>query len=359
MARSAEKTVTIVDIARQCGVSDATVSRALRGIPGKVSETVRERILAAATELGYDPSLHTAARRLVAHRLGQPVVNNIIVLFFPQELLEEPYYLAILRGILEVAREAHYGILLNYSAGAEEELLPLFARGEVDGILSITRAAIFSPVLARLRAVTGFAARPAVSLVFPVPGMSAVLTDDVQGGLLAADHLLRLGHRRILHFTEFLDTAPPVAMRYFGYQQACRMHGVDPDACLLPVAWDYADPQVLDSQLPALLEAHPDLTAILAPNDQAAQAIARVVRASGRRIPEELSLVGFDDSDPVLDSAHENILTTVRLPLTALGREAARLLLRQVHDEEAHQQAVTLPVELVVRTSTTRPHNRL
>jgi LacI family transcriptional regulator len=101
-----------------------------------------------------------------------------------------------------------------------------------------------------------------------------------------------------------------------------------------------------------LLKTTPQITSILAPNDPAAVVIRHILQVGGYRVPDDISLVGFDDTDPLWDSTGQNMLTTVRLPLHQLGRRAAKLIIEQATTSENNVEKIVLPVELVVRGST-------
>jgi DNA-binding LacI/PurR family transcriptional regulator len=146
-----------------------------------------------------------------------------------------------------------------------------------------------------------------------------------------------------------------------GYQRACAEYGLDPDAVLhLRAYWaPYGkDPDARDWVWDALAQsfaAHPEITAILAESDHVAVQLYEALTLAGVRVPEEISLVGFDDTHVIANSSGENALTTVRVPLFELGCEAARLLLAILGGHAAPTTQVTLPVDFVPRHSTAPP----
>ena len=197
-------------------------------------------------------------------------------------------------------------------------------------------------------------------------------------------HLLELGHRYFLYFRRphHMSVGVHQDQLYPGYRQACFEHGLDPEQHLIPAEIDAelmrfafkADhlTQIillnsLKAGLPALspaswaryrrlLEQHPKITAILAPNDATAITLRYLLVMDGKRVPEDYSLVGFDDTDPMLDArGRDNILTTVHLPLRALGQKAARLLIDLLTGQASAQCRIVVPTKLIVRASTAAP----
>ena len=353
-----DKPVTLQDIADRCGVSKVTVSRALRGQTQKVSAQVSARIALTAKTMGYDPAANHTARRLSLQKQGLRALNHLIAIFFPLDLFAHDYYVRILGGIIEVLQAEQFGLLMNYSnaVGSEEILLPLFARGDVDAVMVLANPKYFRATLEHLRSLAQFGARPIVSLITPNEGTATVVTDDRHGAYLAVRHLLALGHRHLLHFCDDL-TGPTHLQRYMGYLQAYAEAGLDPERYLHVSAWEMGDQEREASRrlLGQALAAYPMVTAMLARNDQAAIWIADFLAAQGLRVPEDFSVIGYDDTDPLLDARNENILTTVQLPLREVGCEAARLVIRQIHGRTTSDQVISLPVSLVTRGTTAPP----
>jgi len=357
-----DKPVTLQDIADRCEVSKVTVSRTLRGQTGKVSAQVAAHIAVVAKELGYDPAANHIARRLSLQKQGLRALNHLIAIFFPLDLFAHDYYVRILRGLIEVLQAEQFGLLMHYSnpLGVQEGLLPLFARGDVDAALVLANPHNFRRTLDHLRAQPQFGSRPIVSLINPHDGTAAVVTDDRNGAYLAVQHLLALGHRHLLHFCDDL-TGSTHLQRYMGYLQAYAEAELNPDRYLHVSAWDMGDFQRAQSQLllNEALSRYPEVTGILARNDQGAIWIAEFLAERGLRVPEDYSVIGFDDTDQLLNARNENILTTVQLPLHEVGREAARLVIRQLYGRTTADQLISLPVALMVRGTTAPPRERL
>ncbi|HEY3415542.1 MAG TPA: LacI family DNA-binding transcriptional regulator, partial [Armatimonadota bacterium] len=197
--------VTLQDIADHCGVHKMTVSRALRGEPNIRQEKL-ERILAAAAALGYDPARHHAARRLAMQKHGQKMVNQVLALVFPALFPHNPYFSRILDGIIDVLTPRGYALLTictleQDGRGKKFKLPSIFHRGDVDGIITFGHPAGLQELARQLRVMTGGGRFPVVNLMQPLPGSSAVLADDRGGAYAAANHLLDLGHRTMIHYS--------------------------------------------------------------------------------------------------------------------------------------------------------------
>lgn len=375
--------VTLKDIADHCGVTVATVSRALRN-PERHSKATTERILEVAAELGYDPLHHQGARRLALSRFGKRIINHLLAVIFPPYFYRANYFAEIFQGLLDVLTPEGYGLLtVNIENDTPLKLPPSFSRGDVDGVISLTDAYLMPQTAAQLRNEPFFGQRPVLSLFFATPGCSAVLIDAQGGAYAAAGHLLDQGHRHLLHFCGPETDAEwsPQDWSYqllLGFQRAFVDRGLDPaqhlhyfslDTKLRDLALQAVNhPKLLaldaigfsaNHPLLRTLRAHPEITGILARNDPAALLIRHLLHQGGLRVPEDISLVGFDDTNPMFNERGQNILTTVRLPLRQIGRRAARLMIRQVNDEKTPQEVqIVLPATLIVRGSTAPPAAR-
>ncbi|MHB9133446.1 MAG: LacI family DNA-binding transcriptional regulator [Armatimonadota bacterium] len=353
------KQVTLQDIADRCGVHKMTVSRALRGDHNLRKENI-ERICAVAAEMGYDPAQHHVARRLAMQKYGQQVTNQVLALFCPPSFARNNYFATMLQGIIDAVTPRKYAVLTLCTGEADIErdgrivLPPVFSRGDVDGAIVFDNPITFAPMLDYLRASGGFGQRPIVSLMRPLPGCAGVLTDDRQGAYAAAVHLLDIGHRNIIHFCINREEDYQSNERYLGYAQAFQERGLDPEKYLIPADYDYriAPEERHSAAACASLRAHPAATAILARNDIGAVQIWTRCRREGLRVPQDISLVGFDDAFSICNEYQENILTTVQLPLEEVGRQAAGMIMRQVESAVNPSEQVMLPSSLVLRGTT-------
>ena len=356
--------VTVKDIAQRCGVHFMTVSRALRGDP-RVKPATTEAIKAMATEMGYDPANGHAARRLVMQGRDQVLINKAISLFFPPNFVRNMYFADLFEGIIEELTPEGFTIHLipTYNPESPDMALPklpdVFRRGDTDGAIVTRWPPLCGPLLEQLRHEPNFGNRPVLSLLFKLPGCSAVFTDDFVGMYAAMQHLLDLGHRKFLHFYWCFDEEVEVEMRqrYSALCQACSDRGLDPAEHLIVglLDWESSLHHRMEKPLRTALRAHPDITAVIAPNDFYAVQAVDILRTMQLTVPGDISLLGFDDIIPLMNSAKDNILTTVRLPLEAVGREAARIIMGRINGTITEAHTIILPTEFIPRSSTAPP----
>jgi DNA-binding LacI/PurR family transcriptional regulator len=331
----------IGDVARAAGVSTATVSRALRGLPN-VTQATRMRVLAAAHDLGYVGS--PAAASLASGR------TRTIGLLTPW--VRRWYFANVVDGAERALRETNFDALLyrfDLTRGGRRRVDPSVLRRRVDGILVVGLPMGESEVddLVAL-------GQPLIFVGSGPPGQLTVRIDDKRAGREATEHLLSLGHRRIAHVTGDADAmsewAPGVDRRA-GWRQALVAAGVTPDEALV-VQGDFELEAARAATL-GLLRAHPDVTAVFAASDEMAMGVVLGARALGLRVPDDLSVIGVDGHE-----LGELIgLTTIAQPVQAQGTTAARLLLAMITGESAPNQVI-FPTDLVVRTSTAPPPPR-
>lgn len=353
--------VNMQDIADRCGVSLITVSRTLRKDP-RVKEATAQRIMRVAHELGYDPAFHQAARRMAMRRHGLETINHVIGVFLAGDALKNNYFAEIFHGILSQATSQGFALLtadLQHNQQSSE-LLPIYTRGEVDGfIFQGWTYSDIQPYLTQLGATASSPSPTLVALLAPVDGCSAVLTDDRAGAYAATRHLLALGHRHILHFWDDkrLSFSHFVRERAAGIRQAYLEQGLDADQFVRATATTGMIPlgHRIVKPLTEALEQYPEVTAVLLPSDYFAAQAREVLEQRGLRIPEDISLIGFDDTDPLLDGYGHNILTTVHLPLEDVGRQTAQLLIDHVLGKEPVERQIVLPSSLTIRSSTAPP----
>lgn len=345
------------DIADRCQVHQVTVSRALRGESPYVSAALRERILATAREMGYDPAMSHAARRLRISKTDAHVISHVIAIFFPEEFYTYAYFQTIYNGILEYLMARQFALVTYFANPSRYPLSPIFTRGDVDGIIcSHYRAPEIFDLLQHLRALPQFGDRPVLSLLDPAPGVSAILTDDEAGGYAAAAHLLDLGHRHLLHFIDPGDEYSQ-RQRLVGYRRAFRERGLDADAFLHFGYVGLYTPPYLHGYVLDALRSYPQTTGILARNDYTARYLRDELASLGIKVPSAMSLVGYDDTDPLCDHDGKPFLTTIQAPLREIGHAAAAMIIGQVTGQENSDAVRTLPVQPILRRSTSHPRN--
>ncbi|EWM17133.1 LacI family DNA-binding transcriptional regulator [Kutzneria sp. 744] len=328
--------VTIRDVAAVAGVSVATVSKVINDRYGVSADTMA-RVRAVIADLGYEASL-------VAQSLRNHKTNVIGILVADIE----PFSTELLRGAADAIRDTGYELVV-YSAGGrsgaklgwERRYLSRLSGTLIDGAVLVT------PSVLDVR----FAA-PVVA-VDPHTGPSGLPTvdsDNLRGARLAVEHLLSLGHRRIamLAGREDLQSA---RLRERGFREAMAEAGVPVDEALM-LPGDY-DPVVSAAAAERSLLAPTPPTAVFASNDASAIATVETARSLGLRVPEDLSVVGFDNiPESALNSPP---LTTVNQPIKVMGRRAVEMLVQLMRGEEIEKTHVTLDTHLVVRGSTCAP----
>jgi LacI family transcriptional regulator len=194
---------------------------------------------------------------------------------------------------------------------------------------------------------------PVVGLMAPLVGRPSILADDFGGSKLAVEHLLQLGHRRIGYMG--IVAAPPVRRRIEGYQAALHSHGITPDPAWLWATQGYnynRNQYARENMRMWLTESWSELgiTAILTQNDRSAIAVEDVLRERGIRVPEDVSVVGFDGTEHG-EFGHPPV-TSIDVSLRKIGDAATRLLLRAMAGEHVEVANITLPAQLVRRAST-------
>lgn len=334
---------SIKDVAREVGVSTATVSRALRGLP-RVSDETRVRVLQVAARLDYVASPHAASLAS-----GQTRAVGVIVPFVTRW-----FYGSVIQGAEELLRAAGYDLLLYNLGGDTEARHRVFRthllRKRVDAVLVLSLTPTDEEVAALSRL-----DRPVAVVGATVPGWSSVRIDDVETARIAMGHLVDLGHRRIGYvggsLEDQLDFAAPLD-RLTGFRAARREAGLPADAGLEVVGDFTVRGGLAATRL--LLAAEPRPTAVFAASDEMAVGAVHAVREAGLRVPEDVSVVGIDDHE----MAEFFELTTVAQPVREQGQLAARLLLEVLEgDRQPHWQppAITVPTRLIVRGTTAPP----
>ncbi|MFF3828198.1 LacI family DNA-binding transcriptional regulator [Streptomyces griseus] len=327
------------DVARAAGVSQATVSLVLGGKwPGRVSETTAQRVRDAAAEIGYRPNL--AARSL---RLGRTRTALLVV-----PALTNEFFARVYAGAAELAAEHGFGVVLYPSIDGTGPARDPFAsaRAALDGVIASSMAAD------ALGALHG-ADLPLVMLDSDPSdtGPAAHVNLDIADGMRqVTGHLLGLGHRRFLHLASAVDTWT-FAVRAGALHDALGEAG---DATVRTVRAPLdvrAGREVAEQALSALGERP---TAIICDDDILAAGACKAARRLGLRVPDELSVTGFDDL--ALATALEPELTTVRLPAERVGERGMEALLAVLDGRPAERDG--LPVRLVVRGSTAPPPGR-
>ncbi|MDB1089272.1 LacI family DNA-binding transcriptional regulator [Streptomyces sp. ACA25] len=327
--------VTIADVARTAAVSKTTVSRVLNG-KGEVDSGTADRVRHVITELGYVPS-----SRAVSLARGN---SRTIAVLVPS--LTWPWVSEMLQGVADTVEAAGFGLLLFTCNRGEESMAQFTSQVSArafDGLLAIVPGETLGAIEALHR--------QGLPLVLiddqgQRPDFPAVATTNVAGGAVAAHHLLDSGRR-----TPLVVTGPQqygcVQDRLTGFRDVLRERQLP-----LPpehvVASDFTVPSG-EQTVRRALESGLRFDAVFALNDQTAVGALRALRAAGRRVPDDVALVGFDDL-PMARTVDPQ-LTTVRQPMHAMGETAATMLLNHFGGTSLQPEPVVLPTELIVRAS--------
>ncbi|MCB5909907.1 LacI family DNA-binding transcriptional regulator [Streptomyces pinistramenti] len=336
---------TLEAVAARAGVSRATVSRVVNGGAG-VRGTVQEKVRRAVAELGYVPN--SAARALVTRRTGAVAV----VIAEPEtRVFSDPFFGRQLRGISRELSAADTQLLLLFVAHRDDydRIGRYLAAGHVDGALmfSLHRDDPLPAMAAGAGLPTVYGGRPGWPGAEREPRPLYVDTDNRDGARQAVRHLVERGRRRIAVITGPLDQTSALD-RLHGYRDALAPAGPDPRL----IADGAFTAHGGERAMARLLDAVPDLDAVFASSDLMANGALRTLRARGRRVPDDVAVVGYDDLEPAAWA--DPPLTTVRQDVEEMGRLMARLLLRRLGTQGAGGPAlrpVITGAELVIRES--------
>ena len=329
---------TLEEVAAAAGVSRATVSRVVNGLD-RVSPKTRLSVQLAVERLGYTPN--RVARSLATRR------TDSVALVIPEpatKLFGDPFFPRIVTGISEVlsAADKQLVLLAPQSHDDEVRLERYLAAAQADGVLLVSLHGddpLPSHLLKRgIPMVVG--GRP------PIEGVSYVDIDNVQGAMSAVRHLIKLGRRRIATITGPLDMGSG-ADRLEGYRRALKEAGLPRDSALEATGRFEQEPA--RRAMGELLDRAPDIDAVFAASDLMAAGALQALRRAGRRVPEDVAVVGYDDS--LIASSTEPPLSSVRQPTEDMGREMARLLLATVASTSRPARRVILDTQLVIRQS--------
>lgn len=327
------KTITIHDVAKAAGVSVSTVSRVLNGKDDVAEDTV-QKIQTLVQDLGYASSL--AARGMRSHR------TNVIGLILPD--VASQYIYQILRGVNNAIAHLDQDLVIYTSGERKEDIaqhertsVALLNGGITDGVIIVTPTAAH------------FSTHAPLVIIDPNnenPDFPSVIATNHEGALAAMKYLTGLGHCRIGHITGRMDLVSS-NQRLQGYKDGLAAAGIPLDESLI-MTGDY-QPDTAASCARALLSLPDRPTAIFAANDMSAVGVYQAARAAGLRIPEDLSVVGFDN---LRDSTYMTpALTTVDQFLEDMGTTATEMIVRLVSDEKLPVKLHIQRTELIIRDS--------
>lgn len=332
------KRLTLEEIGKLSGVSRATVSRVINNYP-HIRPEIRERVQTIIDQTGYKPNV--VARTLVSNR------SNIIGLIIPsvvQQVFSDPYFPTLISGIARGCNANNLVLSLYLFDSLEDErnlFQAIIGTGLIDGLI-VTTARRNQEMFDTLQE-SGF---PVVFVGEPddIAKTTFIDIDNITGGYTAAQYLLELGHRRIAIISTHINRSGE--SRLEGYRKALHEYGVPFDDHLVAYG-DFS----LDSGYSAMQSLIPHQpSAVFVTNDLMALGSLRALREAGLRVPEDVSVVSFDDLSPATQADPQ--LTTIRQPVQQTGKDAVTMLLGLINGDIQHPQHVFLPNELIVRAST-------
>jgi LacI family repressor for deo operon, udp, cdd, tsx, nupC, and nupG len=333
-ASSAPRRYNIKEVALAAKVSVATVSRTLQ-MPDVVAPETRQQVHDAIARLGYTPNVH--ARNLRTAR------TYMIVALVPD--ISNPFFAEVIQGIEQVAHQNRYAVLLGdtqYSREREQTYAKLLDTKQADGLITL---------LPHIPKIAATGRQPIVNACEYIKDRSitSVYVDNVAAAQEATAYLLSLGHRDIAFITGPMNS--PISVdRDKGYEKALTHAGIKRDHALTATGDFSAESGIRGME--SLLAQGKRFTAVFCSNDEMAIGAMRALRARGQWVPEDVSVIGFDDirfarySDPPL--------TTVAQPKAELGREAMSLLIEILSGVDVPARKRILATQLVVRGSTAR-----
>ena len=338
-----KRRITAQDVATEARVSRTTVSFVLNNTPGKsIPEATRQRVLEAAAKLGYIPNEN--AQRLARtrdHHIGLFICHSRYV-------HSDVYLIRALEGMSRAANRSRVRLSVHPVTLRETSYLDLADKDGVDGLI-VMNSHEADPALQELVR----SGLPAVTMDYLGDMMiDQVYVDNVVAARKVTRHLTDLGHRRIAMITH----APPVYFasrkRMDGYREALTEAGVEINPRLVRHA-DFTEQSGYE-QMTRLLQDEPEITAVFAGNDVVAYGVMQAILESGRTIPDDLSLVGFDDD--YMSRFLSPALTTMAMPATGHGSASLETLLARIYGEAAEDPVHRLlQAHLNIRDSTSPP----
>lgn len=337
MRSEANRTPTIYDVARRAGVSISTVSRVINASPN-VSDATRDRVQGAIDQLAFVPKAEARARAMKDFaRIG------VLTPFFTA-----PAFVQRLRGVAHCLVSTRYELTIFTVESIEHlnhYLATLPVTGHLEGLILIS-----------LRVNDDSAAKlkdhnlETVLLEYPRQDLNTVEIDDVGGGKMAADYLVRKGHQRLGFIGDTSDLGPytiePISQRLLGFRQGLAQAGIAlPEELVCKSNYEVKDAEV---KIGPMLSLPQPPTAIFCATDLQAIGVINKAHQLGFKVPEDLAVLGFDD----LDLADYVGLSTIRQPLDESGRLAVEILLSRLEDPGRPMRHVRLPLTIVERQTT-------
>jgi LacI family transcriptional regulator len=331
------KRLTLDEIAKLAGVSRATVSRVVNNYP-HIKPEVRERVQGIITETGFQPNL--IARSLASDRSG---IIGLVIPNTPRMVFTDPFFPTLIQGITQTTNRLGYTLSLFLFNSKDEEtrtIRSILNTGLLDGLIITAdrKEDSFVPNFIHHGMPFVLIGRPETNT-----SITYVDTDNVEGGYIATEHLIQLGRRRVAIIGSSENTAGDD--RVNGYRNALQAYGFPYDPSL--VAFGDFSMQSGYESMKKLLRSNPD--AVFITSDTMALGALRAIREARLRVPDDLSVVGYDDLLPALQA--DPPLTTMHHPIEQLGVVAVDLLNTLLNNDNVPPTHTILPVTLVIRAS--------
>ncbi len=338
--------VTLREVAEQAGVSMMTVSNVMNGNRARVSPRTIEKVQRIADELGYVPSASARSLATQASRL----VGLLVPAADEDSLMISPHTMAI-AGLIERELRKHDYHLLLRGVAHPDEVAEVLRSWSLDGAILV---GFLDEEVGKLTKKTIGAVHVVAIDSYSANSLTTgTRSDDFAGARLAARHLLDLGHRRILFAGPAFSGVGVVHERFEGFRQAFADSGADREDLVETVNTTYAEGRELGLALPAR---YPSVTAVFATADILAVGIVHGLTEAGARVPDDVSVVGFDNLD--LCNYVTPKLTTVSQDIARKASTAVSILLGSIEKGERPNEPQTIGVSLAERESTARPRTR-
>ncbi|MCS6995054.1 MAG: LacI family transcriptional regulator [Anaerolineales bacterium] len=338
---SKSKRITSQDVANLAGVSRTTVSFVLNNVEGfQISPETRQKVLDAAAQLGYVPD---SAAQTLASRRARAI--GLVMTRSPHHIASDSFLPQIISGLLKVTKTQNLRLMIEQvdAAHQSQAYLELARAKRIDGMILLT------PRMDDEALVTLETAEIPAVLMGHLPGSNlySVDVDNRAAAEQAVRYLLSLGHRRIACITNAPASYTAAPQRVQGYLDALTSAGIEPNPALIRYA-DF-DPESGYERMKSLLQGDEPFTAVFVASDNVAIGAKSAIREAGLRVPDDVSMMGFDDipwsrySDPPL--------STVHLPAEALAQQACVMLLDLIQGQLPPTKHLNLETELIVRKS--------
>jgi DNA-binding LacI/PurR family transcriptional regulator len=337
---------TIRDVAQRAGVSTATVSFVLNDNPNEsISAAVRRRVLEAARAVNYHPSAAAAG-------LARKRIHNVGIVFYKEDdVIANQFYSFVVQGAVKEAIERNYNLLFSYietTYKSRQDLPKIVREKNAEGVMFMRR---IEPRM--IRDITALGIPVVLVDTFPqARGVNLLQIDNARGGSMAAEHLMQLGHSQLAMLLPRVP-APSVEQRFAGFRATFEKYErrfsratnvIEADALSYEAAYDAVGEAFATGT---------NVTGLFCANDEMAAGALRAAREAGRRVPRDLSVVGFDDI--AMSKYTDPPLTTIGVVKEHMGRRAMARLVELVEQVDDRVKIEVAPVEILVRGSTAKP----